>query len=167
MKQTYYFQVLFQVKISKLQGESKLKISVLQTFYLYTVPYSNGDSQTFLSTLKTQNKNAHQRHLAHQQNSLISSNSLFCSNLLISNTPLISSTRDKLCANPLGKLLPSALYFSFQVFSKLCKLTSGKFMSGKFQSEIKQTKQNKTKKNFFKCYKLLSTQKFRSVQTLC
>jgi hypothetical protein len=42
-------------------------------------------------------------------------------------------------------------------------------MSGKFQSEIKQTKQNKTKKkkNFFKCYKLLSTQKFRSVQTLC
>jgi hypothetical protein len=41
-------------------------------------------------------------------------------------------------------------------------------MSGKFQSEIKQTKQNKTKKKkFFKCYKLLSTQKFRSVQTLC
>jgi len=59
--------VLFQVKISKLQGESKLKISVLQTFYLYTVPYSNGDSQTFLSALKTQNKNAHQKHLAHQQ----------------------------------------------------------------------------------------------------
>jgi len=43
-------------------------------------------------------------------------------------------------------------------------------MSGKFQSEIKQTKQNKTKQNktkIFKCYKLLSTQKFRSVQTLC
>jgi hypothetical protein len=40
-------------------------------------------------------------------------------------------------------------------------------MSGKFQSEIKQTKQNKKKKKFFKCYKLLSTQKFRSVQTLC
>jgi hypothetical protein len=41
-------------------------------------------------------------------------------------------------------------------------------MSGKFQSEIKQTKQNKTKqKNFFLRYKLLSTQKFRSVQTLC
>jgi len=31
------------------------------------VPYNNGDSQTFLSALKTQNKNAHQKHLAHQQ----------------------------------------------------------------------------------------------------
>jgi hypothetical protein len=92
VKQTYYFQVLFQVKISKLQGESKLKISVLQTFYLYTVPYSNGDSQTFLSALKTQDKKAHQKHLAHQQQ---------LAHQQLSNTPLISSTRDKLCDNPL------------------------------------------------------------------